>query len=389
VSTHPIQYQVPWIRGLSAWPGFDVHVFYGLLPDQAQQGMGFGVAFRWDVPLLEGYAWTAVPNRARRPSLGSWWGIHAPGLGAALEAFAPDVVVICGWHSRFLVQAERACRRRGIPTLVRGESNALRRRAWWKRALHRRYLRRFAGALAIGLSNAQFLREAGIPAERMHWAPYAVDERHLTEPLEGLRSERSALRRRFGVADDAVCFLFVGKLQAKKRPLDLLEAVGRLHAQGLAVHALIVGTGELEPAARALVERERLPATFAGFLNQSEIAAAYVAADALVLPSDAGETWGLVVNEAMVCGLPVVVSDRVGCGPDLVREGETGFRYPCGDVEALAEVLAVLAASPEGRMRRGRTGRRLVSHYSIARAVEGTARAVQSVAVHRPANGSA
>jgi glycosyltransferase involved in cell wall biosynthesis len=389
VSTHPIQYQVPWIRGLAAWSGIEVHAYYGLLPDEAQQGVGFGAAFRWDVPLLDGYAWTAVPNRARRPSLASWWGIHAPGLGAALESFAPDVVVICGWHSRFLVEAERACRRRGIPALVRGESNALRRRAWWKRAIHRRYLKHFAGALAIGRSNAQFLREAGVPEERIHWAPYAVEETHLTGPLAGLREQRSALRRRFGVPDGAACFLFVGKLQPKKRLLDLLAAIGRLHGRRLDVHALIVGTGEEEPRARALVERERLPATFAGFLNQTEIAGAYVAADALVLPSDEGETWGLVVNEAMICGLPVVVSDRVGCGPDLVRDGETGFRYPCGDVEALAGVLAVLAEDPEGRVRRGQLAQRLVAHYSIARAVEGTARAAESVARCRRGEGPA
>jgi glycosyltransferase involved in cell wall biosynthesis len=100
----------------------------------------------------------------------------------------------------------------------------------------------------------------------------------------------------------------------------------------------------------------------------------------LVLPSDEGETWGLVVNEAMLCGLPVVVSDRVGCGPDLVRDGETGLRYPCGDVEALASALAVLAADPEGRARRGRAAQELVAQYSIARAVEGTARAVEAVA---------
>ena len=103
--------------------------------------------------------------------------------------------------------------------------------------------------------------------------------------------------------------------------------------------------------ARALVERERLPATFAGFLNQSEIVRAYAAADCLVLPSDAGETWGLVVNEAMACGIPAIVSDQVGCGSDLVTDGVTGATFPMGDVDALARCLIEFSADPK-RLRR-------------------------------------
>jgi glycosyltransferase involved in cell wall biosynthesis len=120
--------------------------------------------------------------------------------------------------------------------------------------------------------------------------------------------------------------------------------------------------------------------TFTGFLNQSEIARAYVAADLLVLPSDAGETWGLVVNEAMACGRPAIVSDLVGCGPDLVVEGETGWRFPCGNVEALAAALARAAADAPRLVAMGAAAqRRVLSAYSVERAVAGTLAACEHV----------
>jgi glycosyltransferase involved in cell wall biosynthesis len=188
------------------------------------------------------------------------------------------------------------------------------------------------------------------------------------------------LRRDWGVPDDATCFLFAGKLIPKKHPLDLLHALGRAERGGARAHALVVGTGELLAPARELAEREQLPVTFAGFLNQTEIVKAYVAADCLVLPSDHGETWGLVVNEAMACGLPAIVSDQVGCGPDLIVAGETGAVFPMGDVAALANRLVEFAANPARLPVLGERARqRVLADYSVERAVAGTLAAVRAV----------
>jgi glycosyltransferase involved in cell wall biosynthesis len=188
------------------------------------------------------------------------------------------------------------------------------------------------------------------------------------------------LRRDWGIPADATCFLFSGKLIPKKHPLDVLHALGRAGQAGARAHVLVVGTGALLEPARALVERERLPVTFAGFLNQGEIVRAYVAADCLVLPSDTGETWGLVVNEAMACGLPAIVSDQVGCGPDLIFAGETGALFPMGDIAALANRLMQFAADPARLRVMGERGRqRVQADYSVERAVEGTLAAVRAV----------
>ena len=145
------------------------------------------------------------------------------------------------------------------------------------------------------------------------------------------------------------------------------------------IASLTIGTGELMRQAKALAKRDRLPVTFGGFLNQTEMPQAYAASDCLVLPSDAGETWGLVVNEAMACGMPAIVSDQVGCGPDLVLEGRTGAVFPLGDMDALAQKIADFASDPDRLKVMGKEAQRSVmTYYSVDRAVEGTLAATQA-----------
>jgi glycosyltransferase involved in cell wall biosynthesis len=166
------------------------------------------------------------------------------------------------------------------------------------------------------------------------------------------------LRRRWGIRDDAFCVLFCGKFIPKKRPMDLVDAARMLRVDGRLpnIHLLFVGSGELggalrqtcdvihdaedpslpihlSPAPLSAANCGRPPASFAGFLNQTEISRAYVAADCLVLPSDQGETWGLVVNEALASGLPCLVSDACGCAEDLAGHE---FSFPMDDFRALA-----------------------------------------------------
>ena len=161
--------------------------------------------------------------------------------------------------------------------------------------------------------------------------------------------------------------------------MDLLFAFDRAGKQNPSIHLLVAGAGELMPEAREFVERHQLRVSFTGFLNQTEITRAYAAADCLVLPSDFGETWGLVVNEAMACGLPAIVSDRVGCGPDLIDDGKTGALFPFGDIGALAGKLIDMASNPERLARMGRDAQGKVSHYSVEQAVAGTVAAIDFV----------
>src|SRR5262249_33707009 len=150
--------QAPWFQALARRSDLAVQVFFGMVPDAGQQGVGFGVGFEWDVPLREGYDSQVLNNRARRPRLGAFDGCDTPDVARHLRAFAPDVALLTGWHSRMLVQAWWACVRLGVPRIVRGESSALAPRPRWKRAAHRLWLRGFDRFLAIGRANFDYYR---------------------------------------------------------------------------------------------------------------------------------------------------------------------------------------------------------------------------------------
>jgi glycosyltransferase involved in cell wall biosynthesis len=216
----------------------------------------------------------------------------------------------------------------------------------------------------------------------MFWAPYGVDNRwfRLAEPARTLA--RNRVREQIGVTEHTSVFASSAKLIARKRPFDLLDAVARARGQGVPAHALFIGDGEergaLERRARAHGIADAV--TISGFVNQSELPAWYAASDALVLPSDARETWGLVVNEAMAAGLPVAVSDAAGCAPDLVQPGVNGWTYPCGDVAALTEVVRRLAAlGAEGRAALGRQSQAIVGRFGIDVAASATVSAMEAV----------
>jgi glycosyltransferase involved in cell wall biosynthesis len=143
----------------------------------------------------------------------------------------------------------------------------------------------------------------------------------------------------------------------------------------------MVGDGPLRAACEEFVSSRKLTVHFAGFLNQSQIVDAYVAADCLVLPSDARETWGLVVNEAMVCSRPAVVSDAVGCAPDLVRPGRSGEVFPLGDTQTLSHILVALARDPARVRVLGEGARAGLRSCSLEAAVQGVVDAVAAATV--------
>ncbi len=383
ISTHPIQYQVPWFAALAADPRLDLHVGYGYLPDARAQGVGFGTAFEWDLPLLDGYRSTELARRNARPGLSTFFGIRLRKVADWLRAQRFDALVVSGWNSFALVQTALAARRLRLPLLVRGDSNDLRRRGLPARLFHRMFLPLFDAFLVVGSSNRRFYRRSGVPEAKLFDCPHFVDNERLASQHAEALPRRNELRARWGVPADAVCALFAGKLVEVKNLPELFAALRLVVDRMPRLHLLVAGEGPLGGELRATATGERLPVTFAGFLNQSEIPAAYAAADVLVLPSRS-ETWGLVVNEAMACGLPAIVSDGVGCAEDLVEPGVTGFVYRAGSAEELAARLVAVAGDDEARRAMGERARqRVVAGYSVERAVEGTLAALRFVGALR------
>jgi glycosyltransferase involved in cell wall biosynthesis len=379
VAPHPIQYHAPLFRALACTSVIDFEVAYIELLDARRQGQGFGVPFAWDLPLMEGYRWRVLQSRGLGTGRFRRWVIDPE---TSLGELAPDVVFITGWQSVALIQVLLAAASRSIRVVMRGESNALKRRGALTRRAHRWLLRRVDAFLVIGKSNRDFYASYGIPSERLFEAPYFVDNDRFVAASAQWRDHRQEIRAQLGIAPHAVCFLYAGKFEAKKRPEHLVEALVRVRRArpDLPVHGLFVGTGAREGPLRLLASREAAPVSFGGFLNQTQMPRAYIAADALVLPSDYGETWGLVVNEAMACGLPALVSDRVGCGPDLVESGVTGQRYPFGDIAAMAATIEHWATEPGMIAALGRSAeQRVRSDYTVERTAMATLDAALAV----------
>lgn len=381
VATHPIQYQIPLFVALNQSREIDFSVLFIQIPSSQQQGVGFGVSFEWDIPLLEGYQWERAGALKGKGGLRGFFSTRIQRPDVLLNKFKPDVLISTGWQSWPLCQMLLAARRAKVPVVMRGESNALRSRPWATRVLHRALLSQCSAFLSIGQGNSAFYRSYGTQESRLFDTAYFVDNERFAATAGTMLAQRSELRLRWQVPENAVCFCFAGKLEAKKRIMDLLAALHLAQSMSAqSMHLLIVGTGEQMESARAFVLQHELPVTFTGFLNQTEIPAAYVAADCLVLPSDYGETWGLVVNEAMACGRPAIVSDRVGCGPDLIIPGKTGQLFPFSDTKALANRMLEMAADKPGLAEMGHQAREHVSgHYTVANAVRGVLAAVRAV----------
>ena len=360
LTTHPIQYQVPLWQALAKDGRVPFEVWY--LTHHAVQSSHdaeFGKAFAWDLDMLGGYphrklqvAAGATPTAFRQCRV-------TESFEALLRQAGARAVWVQGWQVQAYWQAVWAAKRAGCEVWLRGESNGLAPVAWWKRPIKRlalgQFFRRVDRFLYIGTANKRFYQKFGVPESRLHPAPYAVDNDRFARQATEARKQRAEIRKQWGIAEDALCVLFCGKFIPKKRPMDLVIAAGRLMQAGRKVHLLFVGAGELGGELRAAshvvydaddfnfqlstFNSHRPPASFAGFLNQTEISRAYVAADCLVLPSDYGETWGLVANEAMASGLPCVISDHCGCAEDLgiITPNQV---FPCGNAEALADRLA-------------------------------------------------
>lgn len=381
VTTHPIQYQVPWLKLLGAQPGIELQVYFAMHPDSREQGREFGVSFVWDTPLLDGYSSALLDNRARRPSLTEWSGCDTPGIAGKLREGRFDAVIVNGWGSKTAVQALIACRRLGIPCLVRGEANGLRPRTGVKRLAHSALLRQYAAFLAIGRQNRAYYESLGVNPRRIFATPYCVDNERFSSSARAVLSHETqgAIRCSLGLDPEAVTFLFSGKFVDKKHPADAIEAVRRLSRGGLSgVQLLMVGDGPLRPVLEEAAAG--LPIVFSGFLNQSQIPRAYAASNCLLLPSDAGETWGLVVNEAMACGLPAIVSNQVGCAVDLVEPDVTGQIFPCRDVDALAAAMEEGVRHPERLATWGEHARsRVFGKFNFERVVAGVMEALRSV----------
>jgi glycosyltransferase involved in cell wall biosynthesis len=346
-NTHPIQHFAPWWQELARDPRLRLKVFYYSRANvQTHYDPEFGIHLAYDVDLLSGYdhAFLPRPWPFRDSTSVEWYALNH-GIRAALSEDRWDAVLVFGYNLLNNWTVLREARRLHIPVIFFSDSNVRTAHAkpTWKLALKRLWVRTFFRGvdtfLTPGNSNMDYLHLYGVGRERMRLCPLPVDVKRFRSEAGILGTEsRAELRKRFRLEADDFVVTFSGKLVERKRPQDLADAVRTLGDPG--VKALFVGCGPLEEELR---RRSGEFVRLTGFVNQLEIPRILALGDLGVMPSGY-DPHPLAVTESLALGVPVLVSDLIGChGPDdALRNGENGYVYPCGDIAALAELIGRL-----------------------------------------------
>jgi glycosyltransferase involved in cell wall biosynthesis len=389
--THPIQYQAPLLRRIAAEPDIDLTVFFcSDFSLRSYLDPYFGKFIAWDVPLTEGYRYKILPALGRNDRL-SFWRPFNYGLARHLNQSDFEVLWIHGYNRWFHWLAMVRAKIQGLKVLVRDEATLLTASRNKLKLLAKRVffliLRNLVdGFLAIGRLNAEYYQSYGIGADRIFSVPYAVDNAFFQQKAREASREREHLRRQLGLEPGRPIILYVSKLSTIKRGADLLEAYIRMspdQVQEPTPYLLFIGEGDqrqfLETRARAMNWNS---IKFMGFKNQTELPRYYDLCDVLVLPS-VFEPWGLVINEVMNAGRAVVVSDLVGCGPDLVRRGENGEVFKAGDIAGLSLALHHLVSNQPKCRALGQKSLEIISKWGIEEDVAGLKKALASVMKNR------
>jgi len=370
--SHPIQYYGPLFKRLAARSELELMVFF-CSDVGVREGVdpGFGVSFKWDIPLLEGYRHEFLRHPLRE-------------IPQALDRHRFDVLWVSGCTDPWAWRLFLAAFRRRLPVLLFGDSHLLNAKPWPKRLIKRllygTLFPRLAGALYVGRANRAFFEHYGIRRNRLFLAPHCVNNEFFRARAEALHDQRDAIRARFHLPAACPVILFCGKLIPKKQPLLLLEAY-RPVRRHMECALLFAGDGELRGEIERRVVAGSIPdVRITGFLNQTEIPQAYAAADLLVLPSAWDETWGLVINEAMNFGLPIIATDKVGAAHDLVREGENGFVVPSGDATTLATRIGELVRDAPRRGAMGARSAEIIQSWDYDAFIAGVLAACKTVA---------
>jgi glycosyltransferase involved in cell wall biosynthesis len=370
IVTHPIQYYAPVFKLLAQT--VDIKVFYTWGEQSvAKYDPGFGKTIQWDIDLLEGYNYQWVKNTAPQPGSHHFNGIINPDLISTIESWQPDAVLVYGWAYKSHLKVMRYFKGK-TPVFFRGDSTLLDEKPGLKNLLRSVYLKwiykHIDHAFYNGINNKAYFKKYGLQENQLSFAPHAVDnDRFATDK----KDEVILLKQTLGLTSADCLIVFAGKLEEKKDPGLLLNAFIQL--EDPTTHLLFVGNGILENNLRSITGGYK-NIHFIDFQNQQYMPVIYQSADLFCLPSKGpAETWGLAVNEAMACSKAILISDKVGCGNDLVKNGINGYIFKSEDAAELLTCLKLLTTDKSKLTGFGKSAGLIIEPWSfsnIARAIK-------------------
>jgi len=363
-------YRIPLFNALARYPSVDLHVIFLAETDPTLR--------QWQVYKKEiNFPYQVLPSWRKR--VRGYNLLLNRGVRHALVAASPDTILCGGYNYIASWQALGWARHHRIPFLLWSESNLqdLRGGHAVVEFLKRSFLSKCTGFVVPGQSALEYLRAHEIKDDAIFVAPNAVDNNLFATAAASARQSEATSRKDLGLPNRY--FLFVGRLVEEKGVFDLLAAYARLNVQvRQEVGLVFVGDG----VSRSQLEAQAASISpgmikFAGFAEREQLGAYYSLADMLILPTHS-DPWGLVVNEAMACGLPIVLSRVAGCAVDLVKEKWNGLLISPRSVSSLATAMENLASRPDLCDMMGTNSVRHISHYSSENWCIGIARAVEA-----------
>jgi glycosyltransferase involved in cell wall biosynthesis len=381
LASHPTQYHALFFKELVT-EGLDIDVGYYHQGSAGRKSYDeeFGINIAWDIDLLTGYthhifckgvANFGMTEQIRLAPQIIYWSLQNTLTPLLLMGWFTELMWLI-WLLRILTRG---------PILLMSETTpgsfVSTTKPAWRVGLLRWLLQHTNANLYIGSRNRDFLLNMGVAEERLFHTPYSIDNMRFSSEADRLSVDRQKLCEQCGLDPELPTFLYSGKLIHKKRPLQLLEAY---RSAGLADKAqlLYVGEGKLRPKLeRRVRELDLKHVHLLGFLNQTQMPLGYVLGEVLCLISDPTETWGLVVNEALACGIPVIVTDTAGCCPDMV-DFENGWIVPLDDHNQLTKTLLLAFNQRADWIKMGELGRIKVAKNTFSAMAGGVLSAIRS-----------
>ena len=365
-------YRIPVFNALAARDDIDLQVAF---LSETDPGLRQWRVYKDEIK----FDYAVLPALRRR--LGKYNLLINRGVHAMLERTRPEAILCGGYNYLASWQALRWAEKEGVPFLLWLESTAAdeRRQTRIVESLKRRFLSRCHGFVVPGRAAAEYLHQFGIPDSTIFRAPNAVDHSFFVERAQRARAQADCLRKKLCLPPRY--FVYVGRLVSAKGVFELLEAYAKLEeALRSRIGLLLVGDGR----ARGKLEQRASgvqPGTvhFAGFVQKENLVPYYALADALILPTHS-DTWGFVVNEAMACACPVIVSAVAGCVPDLVEEDWNGKIIPAHDVGQITSAMKFLSEHDQLRTQMGARSAQRIGGYTPEKCAAGIAEAVAACA---------
>lgn len=301
------------------------------------------------------------------------------GVKKILQQLKPDAVVVTELNRPGTWQCLMNAFFLGLPVLLRTEATS--HITWQYQALRHFIIKwvcmRCSAILSIGTRCSEFYLKLGIPQNKIFLTPYAVDNDYFFGQRDKWKAERKQILAELGLDSKLPTLVFSGKLIHRKRPLDALKVHCELWQNGIKTNLVFIGSGQLGAVIEAQSIKMGLPAVrITGFKTPRDVGRYYAVGDIFLFPSSE-ETWGLVVNEAMCFGMPVITTTGVGCVADLVKHGYNGYIHECGDITSMTSNIAKLLQNPNMLKQFGENSMRIISTWNFEADASGFIKAFQ------------